>query len=274
MRTPGVVTFVVSLALLLAAFVFLYPLFWMALGSFKSNSEIFNTRTFWPSEWTGRYFGILFSGEYFNFERTLFNSIAISISQGVGATILAAMAGYIIGTYHFRGRMTLVALGVMVVLIPAQIVALPLFVWVNTLGLFDNPLGVALPGMVSGLGLLFFTRVFRLVPKELIEVARMEGASEWRIFLSVLPLVKPFLIAFGFAHFVLAWHAHVIPMLILHSEEARTLPISLAALYGSSLNSPQAVLMAGSAIGMIPLITVFALAYPQLKSALQEFVTS
>jgi ABC-type glycerol-3-phosphate transport system permease component len=63
-------------------------------------------------------------------------------------------------------------------------------------------------------------------------------------------------------------------MLILHSEEARTLPISLAALYGSSLNSPQAVLMAGSTIGMIPLITLFAMAYPQLKSALQEFVAS
>ncbi len=168
----------------------------------------------------------------------------------------------------------LLAPGVLVVLIPAQMVALPLFVWVNALGLFDNPLGVALPGMVSGLGLLFFTRVFKLVPRELIEIARIEGASEWSIFLSVLPLVRPFLIAFGFAHFVLAWHAHIIPMLILHSESARTLPISLSALYGSSLNAPQAVLMAGSTIGMIPLIAVFAFAYPQLKSALQEFVAS
>jgi len=268
------VTVVSTLSLLLVACIFLYPLFWMVLGSFKSNSEIFNTRVFWPKEWTGKYFSILFSGEYFSFGRALFNSVAISMAQGIGATILASLAGYILGVYRFRGRMTLIAAGVLVVLIPAQMVALPLFVWVNTLGLFDHPLGVALPGMVSGLGLLFFTRVFTLVPKELIEVARMEGASEGRIFLSVLPMVKPFLIAFGFAHFVLAWHAHIIPMLILHSESARTLPISLAALYGSSLNSPQAVLMAGSAIGMVPLIAVFGFAYPQLKSALQEFVAS
>lgn len=274
MRTSRIITLVSSLALLLVACVFLYPLLWMAVGSFKTNNEIFNTRAFWPSEWSGQYFSILFSGEYFDFGRTLFNSVAISIGQGIGATFLAAMAGYVLGVYRFRGRMTLVAAGVLVVLIPAQLVALPLFIWVNSLGLFDNPLGVALPGMVSGLGLLFFTRVFKLVPTELIEAARMEGASDWKTFLSVLPLVKPFLIAFGFAHFVLAWHAHVIPMLILHSESARTLPISLAALYGSSLNSPQAVLMAGSAIGMIPLIAVFGLAYPQLKSALQEFVAS
>lgn len=274
MKASRLQTAIATVALVAAALVFLYPLFWMALGSFKSNSEIFNTRIFWPREWSLRYYKILFSGEFFDFGRSLFNSVAISIAQGAGATILAAMAGYVLGVYRFSGRLGLLAIGFLVVLIPAQMVALPLFIWVNTLGLFDSPLGVAVPGMVSGLGLLFFTRVFRLVPKELIETARMEGASEGRIFLTVLPLVKPFLIAFGFAHFVLAWHAHIIPMLILHSDSARTLPISLAALYGSSLNSPQAVLMAGSALGMIPLIAVFALVYPQLKSALQEFVAS
>lgn len=274
MKSPRYLSAIVTLALLLAAGVFLYPLFWMVLGSFKSNSEIFNTRLFWPGEWTTQYFQILFSGEYFDFGESLRNSIAISVAQSVGGTFLSAMAGYVLGVYRFRGRWMLLAIGLLVVLIPAQMVALPLFVWVNTLGLFDNPLGVALPGMVSGLGLLFFTRVFSQVPRELIEVARMEGASEFRIFLSVLPLVRPFLIAFGFAHFVLAWHAHIVPLLILHSESARTLPLSLAALYGSSLNSPQAVLMAGSAIGMIPLIAVFAFVYPQLKSALQEFVAS
>ena len=133
---------------------------------------------------------------------------------------------------------------------------------------------IQLIGEIILLGLLFFTRVFRQVPRELLDVARIEGASECRIFLTVLPLLKPFLIAFGFAHFVLAWHAHVIPLLILHSDSARTLPLSLAALFGSSLNSPQAVLMAGSTLGMMPLIIVFTVAYPKLKSALQEFVAS
>ncbi len=265
---------VASVLMLLVAVVFLYPLFWMLLGSFKANNEIFNTRVFWPENWSGRYYGILFSGEYFDFGRSLANSIFVSLAQGIGATALAAMAGFVLGVYRFRARMPLLGLGLLVVLIPAQMMALPLFTWVNTLGLFDNPLGVVLPGLVSGLGLLFFTRVFRQIPVELLDAARIEGASEGRIFLTILPLVKPFLIAFGFAHFVLAWHAHVIPLLILHSDGVRTLPLSLAALFGSSLNSPQAVLLAGSAIGMAPLIIVFAFAYPRLKSALQEFVAS
>ncbi len=270
----GIIQLVASVAMLLAACVFLYPLVWMALGSVKSNSELFDTRTFWPETWSLEYYRILFSSEYFSFDRSLLNSILTALAQGIGATLLSAMAGYVLGIYRFKGRAWLLGLGVLVVLVPAQMVALPLFIWVNTLGLFDNPAGVILPGLVSGLGLLFFTRVFRLVPKELIDLARIEGASEFRIFLSVLPLVKPFLIAFGFAHFVLAWHAHVIPMLILHSDGVRTLPISLAALYGSSLNAPQAVLMAGSFLGMIPLVAVFAFAYPKLKSALQDFVAN
>ena len=267
-----IVSIIVGCLLALSTIVFLYPLFWMILGSFKSNAEIFNTRIFWPREWAGQYYGILFSNEYFPFIRSLANSIAVSLTQGVGATLLAAMAGFVIGSYRLRARNGLLGLGVLVVLIPAQMVALPLFMWVNFLGLFDSLLGVALPGMVSGLGLLFFARVYSQVPSDLLDVARMEGASEFRIFLLTLPLVRPFLIAFGFAHFVLSWHAHIIPMLVLNSEETRTLPISLAALYGSSLNSPQAVLMAGSALGMLPLVAVFAFAYPQLKSALQEFV--
>lgn len=263
-----------SLSMLGLAIIFLYPFFWMFLGSFKSNSEIFNTRLFWPASWTSEFYGILLQGVYFDFWRSLLNSIFIALAQGIGASLLAAMAGFVLGIYRFRSRILWIALGVLVLLVPAQMMALPLFTWVNRLGLFDNPMGVILPGLVSGLGLLFFTRVFRQIPRELLDVARIEGASEGRIFLTILPLVKPFLIAFGFAHFVLAWHAHVIPLLILHSDESRTLPLSLAALFGSSLNSPQAVLMAGSTLGMLPLILVFAIAYPQLKSALQDFVTS
>lgn len=274
MKTSRINQAGISVVVVAVACIFLYPLVWMALGSFKSNSEIFDTHSLWPREWSFDYFRILFSGTYFDFGGSLFNSIWISLAQGIGATLLAAMAGYTLALYAFRGNLTLLLVGALVVLVPAQMVALPLFIWVNTLGLFDHPLGVALPGMVSGLGLLFFSRAFRLVPTELIDVARIEGASEFRIFLTTLPLVRPFLIAFGFAHFVLAWHAHIVPMLVLHSDEVRTLPISLAALYGSSLNSPQAVLMAGSFIGMIPLVAVFAIAYPKLKSALQEFVAN
>jgi len=262
----------VGCLLAIATIIFLYPLFWMILGSFKSNAEIFSTRIFWPREWTGQYYEILLSNEFFPYLRSLTNSVTVSLSQGVGATLLAAMAGFVIGSYRFRGRIGLFALGVLVVLIPPQMVALPLFIWVNALGFFDNLFGVILPGLVSGMGVLFFARVYSQLPSDLLDVARMEGASEFRIFLLTLPLVKSFLIAFGFAHFVLSWHAHIIPMLLLNSEETRTLPISLAALYGSSLNSPQAVLMAGSALGMLPLVAVFAFAYPQLKSALKEFV--
>ena len=145
--------------------------------STKSNAEIFNTRIFWPREWTGQYYEILLSNEFFPYLTSLANSITVSLSQGVGATLLAAMAGFVIGSYRFRGRIGLLALGILVVLIPTQMVALPLFMWVNTLGFFDNLFGVIIPGLVSGLGLLFFARVYSQLPSDLLDVARMEGVN-------------------------------------------------------------------------------------------------
>jgi len=153
-----------------------------------------------------------------------------------------------------------------------QTMALPLFSWIIDLGLANTRWGVILPGLVNGLGLLFFARAFGQVPGELRELARAEGASEARVCWTLLPLLKAHALAYAFVHFALAWHAHFFPMLVLHGEELRTLPLSLTAFYGGSFRAPQAILMAGATLGMAPLVLLFALAYRHMRSALSEAV--
>jgi multiple sugar transport system permease protein len=166
----------------------------------------------------------------------------------------------------------LFGLALVSIVIPMQTLAIPLFTWISELGMADRLSGVILPGMMSGLGVMYFTQVFRQVPLELLEAARLEGASEMRVFRSVLPLARGGLISFGLVHFILSWHEHLIPLLVLSSPGRQTLPLALAWLNGAGLHNPVAVLMAGSTVAVLPVAVLYALAYRRFKSSLADLM--
>ena len=203
----------------------------------------------------------------------LANSLAVALVQAAGAVVLTSLAGYAFARHSFAGRRRLFLLALVMIVIPQNALAVPLFTWLHALGLSDRLLGVILPGMVSGLGILYFTQVFRQVPDELVDAARLAGASELRVYLTLLPLVRSALISFGLIHFILAWHEHLIPLLVLSTAEKQTLPIALASLYGSSLRFPFAVLMAASTLAVLPTALLFMLLHRRFKSALSEILS-
>ena len=263
----------VNAALGAMALVFLYPIFWMGLAGFRSNREIFSTHSLWPEHWNGAYYRALFANEYFDYGRGLGNSLLIASAQSVGATLLAALAGYAVAWFRLWQRQVAVAWAFGTVMISPQLISLPLLTWINQIGLFDQALGVILPGLANGLGLLYFIRVWTKVPRELSEAARAEGASEWRILCTLIPLVRSHLLVLGLLLFVLAWHAHLIPLLILQSEERRTLPLQLAALHGGSFHPPQAILMASATISLLPLLVLFAWGGRLFRTTAKDFVS-
>jgi multiple sugar transport system permease protein len=183
---------------------------------------------------------------------------------------VTSLAGYTFARHRFPGRGLFFVLALVVIVVPQQALAIPLFSWLNTLGLSNRLAGVILPGVVSGLGVLYFTQVFRQVPDDLVNAARLAGASEFRVYVTLLPLVSSALLSFGLIQFILAWHEHLIPLLVLSSAEKQTLPVALAGLYGSSLRFPYAVLMAASSLIIVPTAVLFALLYRRLQSALAE----
>lgn len=262
----------VTLALLIAAVAFVYPFLWMLFSGFKDNREIFRSMQMLPGTFDFTYYLELLGEKWFPFSRVFVNSLVVASSQALGAVALTSLAGYAFAWHSFRGRRVFFLLSITVVVVPQQAFAVPLFTWIHALHLGNHLAGVILPGMVSGLGILYFTQVFRQVPGEFVESSRLAGASEFRVYLTLLPLTSSALLSFGLIHFILAWHEHLVPLLVLSSAERQTLPLALSALYGSSLRFPYAVLMAASTLTILPTAIVFGLLHRRFKSSLADLL--
>ena len=286
---PGLLRRVVSSLLLLPFLMAVfYPFLWMVFGIFKTNREFFQplrlwpmklldseywsviADTFFPDEFSMQNVRDLLAGKWVPFWDVFGNSLLVSLGQALGAVALSAMAGYAFARFQFRGKRALFLLAIALILIPRQLFAVPLFSWVNALGLSDSLFGVMLPGVVTGLGVIYFTQVFRQLPEEYLQAARVCGAPEFRVFLTMLPLVWPALLSYGMIHFILAWHEHLVPMYVLTTESQQTLPLALAKLYDVSQRTPQGVQMAASTFALIPTAVLFAVCYRKFKSSLSE----
>ena len=252
----------------------LVPFLWMVLGIFKTNNEFFQPlgKAFFPVNYEWQNVNELLDGKWVPFWDVFGNSLVVSFGQALGAVTLSAMAGYAFARFTFSGKRLLFVLAVALILVPRQLFAVPLFSWVNEIGLSDSLFGVMLPGVVTGLGVIYFTQVFRQVPEEYLQAARICGATELRVFLTVLPLVWPALLSYGMIHFILTWHEQLVPMLVLTTETKQTLPLALAKLYDVSQRTPQGVQMAASTFAVIPTAVLFALCYRKFRSSLSDML--
>lgn len=259
-------------ALLLAASALTaLPFAWLAAGSFKSTAEIFgNPLTFWPESISGFNYGLLFSGEWLPFGRIFLNTLAVAGFQTWLATGAAAMAAFVLGRYRFAGRRAAYGLVLAAVLIPPQILAIPLSLWIGQLGLSDTLLGIIFPGSASGLGVIFLTAIMRRLPGELFDAARVEGATEYALFWDVaLPLARPGILAYSFLHFLLAWHDHLIPLIVLRTPERFTLGLAIASLTAIP-RVPYGMLLASALITAAPTAAVYLMARRNLARALAD----
>jgi ABC-type glycerol-3-phosphate transport system permease component len=273
MNRRRIIPVTVTGVLLLLCALFAFPFLWMFFAAFKSNPEIFATFPLLPAEFNLRHYRALLSGEWIPYPRQFLNSLFIAACQTLLALAFSASAGYVFAKHSFRGKRFLFALAVLTVLIPRQVMALPLFTWMNDLRLLDGPWAVIWPGTVAGVGVLYFMQVFKRMPDELLDLARSEGASEYQVFLSVLPLARPALIAYGLIHFILAWHEHIIPLVMLNSSERLTVSVALASLHGDNMRIPEALLMAGSTLTVIPTALLYLLVQRHFRSSLAELTS-
>jgi len=252
------------------ALLFAYPFLWMFFSSFKPNDAIFQPWPLWPETFQWQSYRALLGNAVIPFGRQFANTAFIAGMQTLLALALCSMAGFVLAHYRFKFRSLIVVAAISVIVLPRQAMILPLFTWMNHLRLLDTPWSVILPGAVSGIGLLFFWQAWRRIPEALLHAARVEGAGEGRIFLTLLPLMKPTALAYGLIHFVFAWQEHLIPLIMLNSKANLTLGISLATLNSSSLHTPYSFLMAASTLAVLPAAAAFVLLFRPLRSALAE----
>lgn len=231
------------------------PFIWMILSAFKSESEVMQlTPTLFPKEFTFENFQNLFVN--MNFALYLKNTIIIVLWSFFGL-FLNAMAGYAFAKYQFKGRDKLFYLVLATMMIPGQVTMIPVYLILNEMQLTNTMAGIVLPSLVSAFGIFLFRQFMSTIPDELLEAARLDGASEFRLFLQiVLPMSKPILAVQGILTFIAGWNSFLWPLIIANDESLYTLSVGLSLLKGQYASN-FALQMAGSTFMVVPIIIIF-----------------
>jgi arabinosaccharide transport system permease protein len=245
--------------LLLICIIFLAPFFFMLVTSFKPGQEMLSEGLSFKmnfDEMTLNNYKIIFfeDNRYLSWYK---NSLIITVLQTVLSLFFSSLVGYGLAVYNFKGKNILFFLVLLVMMVPLQILLLPLYRLMIELNLMDTYLGVVLPFAVSPFAIFFFRQYIIGIPKDLIEAARIDGCGEFKIYFKIIvPLMKP---AFGAMTILMAlnsWNAFVWPLIVLRSADKLTLPIGLMSLltpYGNSYD----MIMPGAVISVIPVAILF-----------------
>jgi multiple sugar transport system permease protein len=198
-------------------------------------------------------------------ERWFLNSVFVSLTRTASTLIFASLAGYAFAKLRFVGRDVLFWLMLAIVLVPGFLTYLPLYRLMRDLGWYDTYLALLVPGLTGGAWAMFLMRQFiKTIPTEILEAARIDGASEPRIFSRVvLPLSVPGLAVLGIFTFMGNWNNLIWPLLVIQNRELYPLTVALAFIRSGSASfttrTDLSLLMAGSALVAIPMIVVFVL---------------
>jgi putative chitobiose transport system permease protein len=239
------------------ALVMLLPLLWLISTAFKSPTEdIFQfPPSLIPAQPTLQNFVKVWQTNPFG--QYLFNSMLVAVLT-VGLNLLfCSLAAYPLARLEFRGREVIFSLIVSTILIPFQIVMIPLYILTVQLGLRNSYLGLIFPAIASAFGIFLLRQAFQGVPKELEEAARMDGCSELGIWWFVmLPSVRPALVTLAIFVFIGSWSDFLWPLIILDQPEYYTLPLGVAKLAGA-FSLDWRLIAAGSVISIAPILLFF-----------------
>ncbi len=234
----------------------LLPLLWMVAASVMPAGDVaVDPLRLVPRRVTVANYAELFTR--LALARAFVNSVVVAAVVTGLSLVVNAMAGYAFAKLRFRGRETLfrVLLGAMV--IPAQVGMLPLFLLLKQLGLINTYGGVIVPGLASIFGIFLVRQYALAIPDALLDAARVDGASEWRIFRSiVLPACRPILVTLAVLTFLGAWNDFLWPLIVLTDETLYTLPVALANLSGEYVQDIE-LMMAGAVLTIVPVVVLF-----------------
>lgn len=252
-------------ALLIALFVLLaalclFPFYCLALASFKPSKELLRLGLnvkLQPELLSFHNYTFLFSASAKKYLLWYRNSIIISAVYTVCCLVLSSMVGYGLAVYRFRGRNLIFVLVLLVMMVPVEIIMLPLYKQMIAFKLINTYSGVILPFVVAPLPIFFFRQYASGLPKDFLDAGRIDGCSEYGIFFRIMmPLMAPAFGAMAILQALASWNSFVWPLIVIKSSEKMTLPIGLASLvtpYGNNYD----ILIAGSVLAILPILVVF-----------------
>lgn len=250
------------LVLLLLTALFIGPLLWMVLTSFKTNAGAVQMPPTWiPNPFsTEGYSTIFYSETRTPVARWLANSTVAAGAHTLLVLATAAPAAYALARMEFRGKNAMFAVIVSTIFVPGLILLMPNYLIVDQLGWLDSIWALIVPEAAGAFGVFFLRQFFLSVPHEIEEAARLDGANRFQIFLNiVLPLSKPALATLAVLSFLSNWNNFLWPIYVLFSPEKLTLPAGLATLQ-NTYSTDYSVVMAGAVIASVPVLIVFTFA--------------
>jgi multiple sugar transport system permease protein len=232
----------------------IFPFLWMAFSSFKSTTEIYS-QNFLPKEPILDNYREIFNSSLFL--RWLLNSVIIAVITTVSVLFFDSLVGFTLAKYQFPGKKIIFGLIISTLMIPTEMLVIPWYILSSKFGWQDSYWGIMFPGMMSAFGVFLMRQFMESVPDDLLDAARIDGMSEFGIFMRIsLPLVKPALATLAIFNFIGDWNAFLWPLIITGTPKMYTLPVGLA--YFSSENLMRwEMIMTGSMISTLPLIIVF-----------------
>jgi multiple sugar transport system permease protein len=250
-----------TIALIIGALAFLFPFYYMLVGSLQVRSDT-SPRGILPDP------GNLGLDNYrqinaaLSLGQALLNSVIVTAGVVLGTVVFGVLAGYALAQLHYRGRGTLFAAMLLLQVIPFQLLMIPLYVQiVRGYGLADSYLGMILPFAINSTAVFVFRQYFLQVPPQLFDAARIDGAGELRILRSVaLPLVRPALLTATLMTFIGPWNEFLWPFLVTKQHDKQPLAVALAnyiSTVASSAENPYGAILAGATVLAAPAVALF-----------------
>ncbi|CAL9319765.1 carbohydrate ABC transporter permease [Streptomyces sp. R02] len=236
------------------------PFLWMALSAFKTRRDLTASPPVWiPSEWTLSNFTALL--DQLDMPRYFLNSLIVAVLVTLCNLLFCSMLGYALAKLQFTGRSKVFGVVLAALMVPGNLLILPLYVLMTRLGLIDTYAGLVLPFAAGAFGVFLMRQFMQSIPDELLEAARIDGAGEWYIFWRiVLPLVKPALATLTIFTFLGSWNNFVWPLIATNDPDKYTLPVALATFANDpnrTVGGGNGMLMAGSLLVVLPVLFVF-----------------
>jgi multiple sugar transport system permease protein len=236
----------------------LLPFFYIIVSSLKTNAELRQTPPdFFSREPSLKNYTTILTDEKIPIERNVMNSVIVSLARVVITLFTSSYAGYIFAKYHFKGKNLAFGVILIQIMIPFQVVMIPNYLLVVKFGLIDSLWALIAPSMVDAFGIFLMKQFIESLPAELMDAARIDGASEFGIYSRiVLPQMGPPLASLGIFTFMFTWNDYLWPLIVLTTPENRTIPLLLV-WFQTQHTSNQGLVLAASILTLLPIFFVY-----------------
>jgi len=245
-----------NILLIVLGFVTIIPFIWMLLSSFKANSEITSIiPSWWPRHFiTTNYTTIQ---QKFNLYRFFLNSVIIAIVQTTIIIYTSTAGGFVLSKYVFKGRNLLFGFILGTMMIPWSVTIIPSYSLMRFFGWIDSYAAIIVPGMVSGFGIFMLRQSIGSIPNEILEAARIDGASEYFILHRIIfPLSKNSISSIAIFQFLWSWDSFLWPYLVLNSKDKQLLSVGLA-MFNGQYSTNYGGLFAATTVSILPVLVVY-----------------